>query len=248
MDDLWFFNVDNKSWKQIENQKGDIPCPRSFHKMTSAGDKLYVFGGCGLLSRTSLTSGRFNDLHTFDPKTAKWTQLPSSDKIKGRGGAVFQASPDEKSLYVISGFTGEENSDVHRFDIATSKWTQLESFPQSSISKRSVSAAATVKSLDMVLLFGGELEPSARGHEGAGNFGNDVIYLDTKTKGALFANASVDSKSEAPTPRGWLASDVLREGKDKNGKKFAEVVFFGGLTGNDVEMQRNNDTWVLRID
>ena len=216
--------------------------------MVAAGGKLYVFGGCGPLSRNSLTSGRFNDLHSFDPKTSKWTKLPSSDKIKGRGGAVFQASPDEEFLYVISGFTGEENSDVHRFDIAKSKWTQLQSFPKDSISKRSVCAAASLTSINMILIFGGELEPSARGHEGAGNFGNDVIYLDTKTKGALFANASVDSKSEAPTPRGWLASDVLREGKDKNGKKFAEVVFFGGLTGNDVEMQRNNDTWVLRID
>lgn len=162
--------------------------------MTSAGDKLYVFGGCGMESRTSLKSGRFNDLYSFDPKSSKWTKLPSSDKIKGRGGAVFEPSPDQKSLFVISGFTGEENSDVHRFDIASSKWTQLEHFPQGSISKRSVSAAASVKSMDMILLFGGELEPSARGHEGAGNFGNDVIYLDTKTKGALFANALVDSK------------------------------------------------------
>ena len=154
--------------------------------MVAAGGKLYVFGGCGPLSRNSLTSGRFNDLHSFDPKTSKWTKLPSSDKIKGRGGAVFQASPDEEFLYVISGFTGEENSDVHRFDIAKSKWTQLQSFPKDSISKRSVCAAASLTSINMILIFGGELEPSARGHEGAGNFGNDVIYLDTKTKGALF--------------------------------------------------------------
>ena len=72
------------------------------------------------------------------------------------------------------------------FDIAKSKWSQLKSFPKDSISKRSVCAAATIQMMDMILIFGGELEPSARGHEGAGNFGNDVIYLDTKTKGALF--------------------------------------------------------------
>ena len=73
--------------------------------------------------------------------------------------------------------------------------------------------------MDLILVFGGELEPSARGHEGAGNFGNDVIFLDTKKKGTLFQNANFDSKG-GPTPRGWLDADVLSEGT-KDGKKFA---------------------------
>ena len=62
----------------------------------------------------------------------------------------------------------------------------------------------------------------------------------------MFQHANVVS-NQAPSPRGWLASDVLREG-ERNGKNFAEVVFFGGLSGNDDEMQRNDDTWVLSID
>lgn len=144
--------------------------------MTSAGGKLYVFGGCGTFGH----SGRMNDLHMFDPETSIWTQLPSSDDIKGRGGAVFQPSPNEDSLFVIAGFTGEETSDVHKFDLKTSKWEKLDSFPEESIPKRSVSTAATIKSMDMIIVFGGEMEPSARGHEGAGNFGNDVIFLDFK--------------------------------------------------------------------
>lgn len=84
MDDLWRFNVNHKSWFQIRF-KGESPCARSFHKMTSAGGKLYVFGGCGDFGNSS----RMNDLYCFDPKTEKWTKLPSSDSIKGRGGAVF---------------------------------------------------------------------------------------------------------------------------------------------------------------
>ena len=172
MDDLWALNVSNNSWNQIE-YNGEAPTPRSFHKMTSIGDSLYVFGGCG-------EEGRMNDLYHLDTKTLKWTKLPSSEDIIGRGGAVFQPSPNEKSLFVIAGFTGEESSDVHSFDISSKVWTQHEPFPES-ISKRSVSAAATLKSMGMILVFGGELEPSARGHEGAGNFGNDVIFLDTQS-------------------------------------------------------------------
>lgn len=235
LDDLWAFDTKTSAWKQIV-YKGEAPCPRSFHKMTAAGGKLYVFGGCS-------SSGRMSDLHCFDPKTSKWSKLPSSNKIKGRGGAVFEPSSDGKSLFVVAGFTGEESSDVHRFDIASKKWTQLKSFPEKEISKRSVCAAASLKSLDLIIVFGGELEPSARGHEGAGNFGNDVIFFDTKKTGTSFKKAQFETK-DAPTPRGWLDSDVLREGK-KNGKKFAEVVFHGGLSGNDEMMQRNKDTWVL---
>ena len=33
--------------------------------------------------------------------------------------------------------------------------------------------------LDMICIFGGELEPSARGHEGAGNFSNEALCLST---------------------------------------------------------------------
>ena len=115
LDDIWAFDVKSSTWKQIQ-YKGEAPCPRSFHKMTSAGGKLFVFGGCS-------SSGRMSDLYCFDPKTSKRSKLPSSDKIKGRGGAVFESSPDGNSLFVVAGFTGEESSDVHRFDIASKKWT-----------------------------------------------------------------------------------------------------------------------------
>lgn len=46
--------------------------------------------------------------------------------------------------------------------------------------------------MNMIAVFGGELEPSARGHDGAGNFGNDIIYLDTSKKGAVFENAEIN--------------------------------------------------------
>ena len=44
--------------------------------------KLFLFGGCG-------ANGRLNDLHEFDIGRGKWTQLPSSNAIRGRGGASF---------------------------------------------------------------------------------------------------------------------------------------------------------------
>lgn len=62
---------------------------------------------------------------------------------------------------------------------------------------RSVTAGCTVPNLDLVSIFGGEVEPSARGHEGAGNFTNEVICLNT-TAGAESVSPVVfaDPKAE----------------------------------------------------
>ena len=170
MADVWKFDFGEKAWEEVACT-GDIPEARSFHQLLEAGGLLYCFGGCG-------ASGRLSDLHSFDPKTATWTKLPSFEKIPGRGGACFKANGAGTALYVIAGFTGVEARDVYRYEIASRAWTQLKDFPEQ-IAARSVAAGATVPNLDMICVFGGELEPSARGHEGAGNFSNDVLCLST---------------------------------------------------------------------
>ena len=174
MSDLWKFDFAEKTWAEIACT-GEIPEARSFHQLAEAGGLLYCFGGCG-------APGRLSDLYSFDPKTSTWTKLPSFEKIAGRGGACFKANGAGTALYVIAGFSGEEARDVYRYEIASRTWTQLKDFPEQ-IAARSVTAGATVPNLDMICVFGGELEPSARGHEGAGNFSGDVLCVTTTLNG-----------------------------------------------------------------
>jgi len=232
--DLWKFDWNEKTWEEVVCT-GSIPEARSYHKLISAGNLLYCFGGCG-------ASGRLSDLHSFDAKTSTWTKLPAYEKIAGRGGACFQANGAGTALYVVAGFTGKEARDLYRYDIASSTWTQLEDFPNS-ISARSVTAGCTVPNLDMVCVFGGELEPSAHGHEGAGNFSNDVLCLNTTPKEERISRVTLaDPGSEQPCPRGWLESTLLRTG---NGT--ADIAVYGGLSGTDESFTRNDDLWILSL-
>jgi len=83
-----------------------------------------------------------------------------------------------QDLYVISGFTGEENRDVHCYSISKDEWTKLADFPEHLVS-RSVAASCALPSLGLIVVFGGEIAPSNRAHEGAGDFTNEVICLST---------------------------------------------------------------------
>jgi len=48
---------------------------------------------------------------------------------------------------------------------------------------------------------------------------------------------------EQPKPRGWLDCALHKEGEN-----YVEIVFFGGLTGDDVNPVRMNDIWYLTIE
>ena len=66
LNDLHYFDVENKTWTEIVNVNGTFPSPRSFHRMISVGSSLFVFGGCGGEGL------RLSDLHEFDTKTSTW--------------------------------------------------------------------------------------------------------------------------------------------------------------------------------
>lgn len=81
--DLYSFNTENNTWNGPISYEGCEPPPvRSFHKMISVNDDLFVFGGCG-------TVGRLNDLYTYDTLSNVWKALPVSDRISGRGEFFF---------------------------------------------------------------------------------------------------------------------------------------------------------------
>jgi len=179
MNDLWQLDTVDWSWTQVETTMDARPPARSFHRMVAVDDRfLFVFGGCG-------AEGRLNDLWKFDCTTNEWHSLGASPLLKGRGGPNLLCLGPSKScerIAVIAGFAGEETNDGHAYHLAQQRWEPAVLSGLSELRPRSVCAAATLR--DYAVLFGGEVDPSARGHEGAGGFANDVVLLDRRT-GAL---------------------------------------------------------------
>lgn len=220
------------------------PEPRSFHKMISVGDGLFVFGGCG-------ANGRLNDLWRFDTVAEKWESLGKSHVLQGRGGANLLELTDEENeanLFIVAGFAGEETNDghVYRYSASSSSsWEEKGLETLSELRPRSVCASGTlmVGAQKTCLLFGGEVDPSDRGHEGAGNFENDLVLLDGRT-GALKETIPApagDGKLAWPQQRGWSHAAVAT---GSGGERF---YVFGGLTGNDVSPARLDDLWECHI-
>eukprot|EP00929_Paragymnodinium_shiwhaense_P047143 TRINITY_DN23915_c0_g1_i1.p1 TRINITY_DN23915_c0_g1~~TRINITY_DN23915_c0_g1_i1.p1 ORF type:complete len:361 (+),score=34.95 TRINITY_DN23915_c0_g1_i1:73-1083(+) len=165
------------AWKQCD--QAEAPEPRSYHCMTSLGDSLYVFGGCGAAGR-----GRLNDLWKYDTGTGKWSCLsPGGDDCpRGRGGSSLLSlqgtggAPDQ--LVLTYGFCGEQVADVHMFDLRSGSWNDLSAEQTGDLpGPRSVFATALIPGGRMILV-GGEQEESALGHAGAGKFAGDCYLLE----------------------------------------------------------------------
>lgn len=240
MNDLWKLDCSGEpgteTWSKVTPnlQEGDdIPEARSFHKMYCIGDSLYVFGGCGA------TSGRLNDMHRFDITKQTWHNLGASKHLKGRGGATFLSLNSGRYLGVVGGFAGEETNDGHLFDVTLGKWIG-ESLTEDlkDMRPRSVCVAGSFQNAGVSIIFGGEVDPSAKGHEGAGGFENDVVLLEESTGKYL---ATIPHDSESPEPRGWSDGAAAL---DDNGEA---LYVFGGLSGDDAAPKRLDDLWKLQV-
>lgn len=226
LNDLWSFDITKRCWEEIQSTNSP-PEERSFHKMICVGDALYVFGGCG-------SSGRLNDLHKFDLDSLTWTDLKSSHLLRGRGGANLMKMPGRNALAVVAGFAGEETNDGHIFDLEKGTWEEEGMEGLDSLRKRSVCVSGTLASSKQMFLYGGEVDPSDKGHDGAGGFEGDFVILDGD-KGCL---ETVKCEEDWPEKRGWSDGDVLEVDDDS-----AAVFVFGGLAGNDENPRRLDDFW-----
>lgn len=218
LDDLHCYDTNSGEWSQVKTT-GDTPPARSYHALVSTANKLYLFGGC--------SQDRHNDLYSYDPEACCWSQLPSHEAIKPRGGPGLAAVGHH--LYVTAGFTGTEADDMHRFDIKTNTWETLN--PQPNIPPISVFGITTLGT--RMVIFGGELKPSAQGHAGAGGFSSDVYQYDTHTPGDGWQKVAISGGR--PSPRGWLPTTATQDG---------EIVVFGGLSPDN---ERLADMWALTL-
>ena len=267
LNDLWAFDVESREWTDLSGGAGDVPCPRSFHVATAARGKLYVFGGCG-----PADAGRLADLHEYDVASKTWTKLPGSDAIESRGGAGFSSTTDGSTLVIAGGFAGREMNDIHAYDIASKTWRAVAGAPgappptatklRDADHERPAPAPLRPRSVwpvmaftcygDHVIGFGGEVDPSERGHDGAGGFANDVVAIEVRTGdaktlplgrgglGAGVGGGDGEEETAVPAPRGWTAAaEWRREGA---------IVLFGGLSGSDAAPERLGDVQIGYVD
>ena len=151
--------------------------------------------------------------------------------MEGRGGAGIAVDPKGPALVVLGGFAGREMKDVHRFDIVKGVWSKLDIELE-----EACSVAVTAEVGGRIVLFGGEVEPSAKGHAGAGGFsGNLSIFSGEMEK---LGEVSCNEGERQQLARGWSSGD--RWGQDK-------LVVVGGLTGDDSNPTRLDDVWCATI-
>jgi len=228
LNDMWSFDITTEKWTRVQ-PKGDIPSPRSFQSATTFGDKFYVFGGCG-------EEGRLADLYEYCAAANAWRRLGDAP-VAGRGGAVLEASTDGKSLWLVGGFAGHETRDVLRYDVASNRWSVL---PSEWLRPRSVSASFALA--NNIFVFGGEVQPSDAGHEGAGAFADDLIAMDAST--GVEVPVRMDSAAPAgatllPPARGWGGAAALSGNR---------AIMFGGLAGDDAAPERLADAWLVSLE
>lgn len=240
MNDLWKLDTSgdkgSEKWSLVEPEKSiseSPPEPRSFHRMVCVNDSLYVFGGCG-------ANGRLADLHRFDLVKKTWHNLGASS-LRGRGGANLLTLASNRMLAVVAGFAGEETADGQTFDIGASKWNDdMLTAPLQGMRPRSVCVSGSFPSVGCAVICGGEVDPSDRGHEGAGGFENDVVVLK-EDSGRYVETIKASPSDPWPEKRGWSDGATVDDGKT------AHFYIFGGLTGDDANPRRLDDLWRMDI-
>jgi N-acetylneuraminic acid mutarotase len=231
MNDLWKLDCSgppgSEVWHEVKDMQGTIPPARSFHRMICVGDALYVFGGCGV-------AGRLHDLYRFDIPTNTWSECPVA-QLAGRGGPNFVTLQGGRCLLAVAGFCGHETNDAQVYSVEDEQWLEQGVMTLSEMRPRSVCVAGSFPSMGVVVIFGGEVDPSDRGHEGAGGFANDLVLLDEAT--GEYRETIPATENDWPETRGWSAGDVHQNA----------LYVFGGLSGDDASPRRLDDLWKLEL-
>jgi len=180
-------------------------------------------------------------MHRFDISTKTWHNLGESHHLRGRGGPTFLPLNSGKSLGIVAGFAGEETNDGHLFEIGTEKWAENSLRKDlEGLRPRSVCIGGSFPGAGISVIFGGEVDPSAKGHEGAGGFENDILVLD-ETTGKYLETIPQGGDESVPETRGWSDGAVA---VDDNG---GDLFVFGGLSGDDASPKRLDDLWKLQV-
>eukprot|EP00127_Corallochytrium_limacisporum_P001316 Clim_evm6s51 gene=Clim_evmTU6s51 len=191
--DLWLFHVEDRKWEQIK-QQGDIPSPRSGHRMILIPGppvSIVLFGG--FHDDGKGTPKYFNDLYALNLETYSWTKIDFGTTIfvpSPRSAMHFVTERDARSekpmnsAYLLGGYSrkrvkgeiekGEVHADVWRLVFDQSLGDELKNqFKWETVRlhgafPKGSGFASSISHRGHLLLFGGvvdmENEESLRGH------------------------------------------------------------------------------------
>uniref|UniRef100_A0A0G4HX94 Uncharacterized protein n=1 Tax=Chromera velia CCMP2878 TaxID=1169474 RepID=A0A0G4HX94_9ALVE len=216
--EMFSFDPVSKKWARIADTKGTPPPPTTYATACSLNGVFYMFGGC-------TTEGRSNCLFSFSPESAEWCKLPVPEGCRGRGGTSLVPC-GAAHLAVVCGFAGEETNDVWLYDIRAASWKELE--VSGDWPKRSVMSVCSSPDTKKVLTFGGEIDPSDKGHAGAGQFCDRAWVLDVGT--GVASELSVEGPR--PEPRGWTPGCSLTLSVSGDESSMVMAVFGGNSESN----------------
>lgn len=234
MNDLWRFDTLAEAWHgPVPAASGAPPAARSYHAACATSTRFYVFGGC-------VAEGRVADFHCFDPETRAWRELPAPPGVEGRGGPVLEAFAGGHTLLLFAGYANRETRDVLTFDVQSEEWTRR---PDLGPDFASRSVCASFPTPDgRVVVYGGEVVPSERGHSGAGGFSGEVLEFDAEGNARLLTEDLAGAPR--PTPRGWTTMAPLAPAPGASARGF----LYGGLAGDDDSPERLADAWILSVE
>eukprot|EP00946_MAST-07B_sp_MAST-7B-sp1_P001405 g1405.t1 len=116
------------AWEKVKPSGSSAPGPngRSGHTMTIVGEKLYVFGGCGLGDSAGHLAGTTSSMYMFDTATSRWAKVNPKSSERPQARWHHTATAVQRKIVVFGGFQDNTKrlNDVWVFDTHTLKWSQ----------------------------------------------------------------------------------------------------------------------------
>ena len=76
--DMKIFDLEDKSWKQVDYKTVKVPEPRIHHAVVSYNKTLALFGGGGEYMERLKMRSSFNDIWIFDARSLTWSKREGS--------------------------------------------------------------------------------------------------------------------------------------------------------------------------
>lgn len=208
--DIYRYDVRQKSWTCIEPVTGSAPSARSGAKAVVCRDSIFFFGGY-----TKKDGDYFNDLFEFEIPRAHWTRIEAANRPSVRTDhscVVYEAS-----LYIFGGFDGRSRfQDLHQYTIEDREWLEI---PQSDNAPMGRFGHSAVVYASGMFIFGGW-----NGHDTL-----DDLYEFSVTTSQWY---SVPGRGDVPPSR-YRHSSVCHGccmfifgGVDKRQARFADLCEF----------------------
>ena len=236
LNDLWSFDTSTATWTALPTPPPTSGCvPRGGPGLAVADGSVWVlFGFCG---------HELGDLHRFSLSANEWHQVDLSSSSSGTSSSsTVQPSP-RSVLGAVTLTLPLSLPPAHAANgsLESVRESEVQSEGERESARESEGERESVR--EMILIYGGEVDPSERGHEGAGKFSSEVFLLDVTAlrwhKPRLVREEGGDGEGEGltggvPGARGWFSAAPYGRG----------MVVHGGHTDTN---DRLDDMYVVTL-